>query len=51
MNQARSLTECIEESVSVLFDGAAAKRTKNGVWKISPLRRRLGALPQDPASL
>ena len=39
-----------EKIVSVLFDTAGAKRTKNAE-KVSPLRRRLGALPQEPRSL
>jgi hypothetical protein len=44
----------VEIIFSVLFLGyvAARKRTKkNGEFRVSPLRRRLGALPQDPASL
>ena len=39
-----------EQILSVLFGKIAAKRTKNGVFGVSPLRRRLRALPQDPAT-
>ncbi|MBQ5793708.1 MAG: hypothetical protein IIW17_06785, partial [Clostridia bacterium] len=43
-----SLETLCEEFVSVLFDTAGAKRTKNAVRKVSRLRARLGALPQAP---
>ena len=40
------------QTASVLFWLSSRKKEpKNGVGEVSPLRRRLGALPQDPASL
>ncbi len=37
----------IEKILSVLFGQRAAKRTKNGVKEVSPLRRRRGLLTLD----
>ena len=36
-----------EEALSVLFGKIAAKRTKNGVYGVSPLRRRRGLRALD----
>ena len=39
-----------EKIVSVLFEQGAAKRTKNSIGKVSPLRRRRGLRALDCAA-